>query len=268
MNQNDFDEALSCIKEELERNIKICKLLLDKCLTKDTCKVADFIIEHDGAIKIESDSFNRYNKLLSIKTQDKIYKLYNMLSKKIKEKIISNLSIRTTCDGYNMVSEIGNYNNNANIEFLTQSINEFNEILNDWVNIKNIAYNRYLENIQPSEQEATVNISNNTGGISLIVGNSNKMDNNQQIYNNHEFSSEFLTNLNNLCIKYEINKQNQDNIIQDMKKILAYQDQKQKFPDILSCLGKIGGFAQNIHNIQQLINDWTPILLTVCGASS
>lgn len=125
--------------------------------------------------------------------------------------------------------------------------------------MKNTAYTRYLENIESSEQKSQFNISNTNGITNLMVGKDHKMDASQQIYNNHEIPPELLTKIEKLFTKYEINQQNQDDILKDIKIIATQSDQKQKFPNIFSCLSKIGGFAQNIHNIQQLINDWTPI---------
>lgn len=234
-------------------------MLLDKCVTEDICLVADLIIEHDGAIKIESDSLHRYNYLLPIKIQDKILKLYKNLSIKIKEKIINNLEISTMVIGGHAVAELPNYSHSANIKFLAQNINEFNNILNDWDSIENIAYTRYLENIESSEQKSQFNISTTNGITNLMVGKDHKMDASQQIYNNHEIPPELLTKIEKLFTKYEINQQNQDDILKDIKIIATQSDQKQKFPNIFSCLSKIGGFAQDIHKIQQLIDDWIPI---------
>lgn len=65
MNKHDFNDALACIEEEIKYNVKTCNMLLDKCVTKDIRLVAHRIIEHDGEIKIESDSLHRYNYLQS-----------------------------------------------------------------------------------------------------------------------------------------------------------------------------------------------------------
>lgn len=263
MNKHDFNDALECIKEEIKYNVKTCNMLLDKCVTEDICLVADLIIQHDGEIKIESDSLRRYNQLLPVKVQDKILKLYKKLSIKIEEKVINNLKIDFTADRKPMVYDLPHYSHSANIEFLSQSISEFDNILNDWDIMKNTAYTRYLKNIESSEQQAQFNISNTNGVTNLIVGKHNKIDANQQIYNNHKIPLELLTKIEKLFTKYEINQQNQDDILKDIKIIVTQSDQTQKFPNIFSCLSKIGGFAQNIHNIQQLINDWTPIFQSI-----
>ena len=129
--------------------------------------------------------------------------------------------------------------------------------------MKNTAYIRYLENIESSEQQSQFNISTTNGVTNLIYGKHNKINANQQIYNNHEIPLELLTKIEKLFTKYEINQQNQHDILKDIKIIATQSDQTQKFPNIFSCLSKIGGFAENIHNIQQLINDWTPIFQSI-----